>query len=256
MGRHRILILGGTTEARQLAARLAGRTDYDVLLSLAGRTAEPMTQPVPVRSGGFGGADGLAAFLTDNDFGLLIDATHPFATRISANAAGAARQTGIPAFALRRSAWERQPGDRWTSVSTMADAVSALGTASRNVFLAIGRQEAFLFEQAPQHHYLVRSVDPVTPQLDVPRVRYILAAGPFDPADERRLLVENRIAVIVAKNSGGNATYGKIAAARELGIDVVMVERQDSVDLPSVGTLADALDRIDHLLSPAMKRGV
>lgn len=239
-----------------MADRLKGRVDCDVLLSLAGRTAEPMAQPVPVRSGGFGGAEGLAHFLRSNNFDLLIDATHPFAARISANAAIAARQTGIAAFALRRPAWERQACDRWTSVSTMADAVRALGMTSRNVFLAIGRQEAFQFEQAPQHHYLVRSVDPVTPQLKLPQARYILAAGPFDRADERRLLEDNHIDVIVAKNSGGSAIYGKIAAARDLGIEVVMVERQEAADLQSVGTLADALDRIDHLLSPEMKRGV
>jgi precorrin-6A/cobalt-precorrin-6A reductase len=256
MGRHRILILGGTTEARQLADRLKGRIDCDVLLSLAGRTAEPMTQPVATRSGGFGGAEGLADFLRDNKFDLLIDATHPFAARISANAVNAAKLTGIAAFALRRPAWERQAGDRWTFVFTMADAVAALGTEPRNVFLAIGRQEAFHFEQAPQHHYLVRSVDPVTPPLDLPHVRYILACGPFDTADEYRLLQENRIDVVVAKNSGGAATYGKIVAARDLGIEVVMVERQKPADMPSVGTLAEALDRIDHWLSPEMKRGV
>lgn len=256
MGRHRILILGGTTEARQLADRLKGRPACDVLLSLAGRTAEPMAQPVPTRIGGFGGAEGLAAFLEAEEFDLLIDATHPFAVRISANAAIAARQTGISAFALRRPAWERQAGDRWTSVFTIAQAVAALGSEPKNVFLAIGRQEAFQFEQAPQHHYLVRSVDPVTPQLDVPHVRYILACGPFDKADENRLLRDNRIDLIVAKNSGGAATYGKIAAARDLGIDVIMVERQEPADMRSVGTLAEALDQIDHWLSPEIKRGV
>lgn len=239
-----------------MADRLKPRADCDVLLSLAGRTAEPMAQPVPTRSGGFGGAEGLAVFLRSNNFDLLIDATHPFAARISANAAIAARQTGIAAFALRRPAWERQAGDRWTSVFTMADAVTALGTVRRNVFLAIGRQEAFQFEQAPQHHYLVRSVDPVTPPLNLPHVRYILACGPFDTTDEDRLLQDNRIDVIVAKNSGGAATYGKIVAARDLGIDVVMVERQQPANMPSVGTLAEALDRIDHWLSPEMKRGV
>ncbi len=256
MSKHRILILGGTTEARQLAGKLEGRTDCEVLLSLAGRTAEPMAQPVPVRSGGFGGAEGLAQFLRDNRFDLMIDATHPFAARISANAALAARQTGIPAFALRRPKWERQAEDRWTCVSSMADAVAALGASPRNVFLAIGRQEAFHFEEAPQHRYLVRSVDPVTPQLDVPQASYILASGPFDIADERKLLQDNRIDVVVAKNSGGSATYGKIAAARDLGVEIVMVERQEPADMPSVGTLTEALDRIDHWLSPEMKRGV
>ena len=256
MGKHRILILGGTTEARQLATALAERTDCDGLLSLAGRTAEPMAQPVPTRSGGFGGSDGLADFLTAEKFDLLIDATHPFAARISHNAAIAAGQTGIPFFALRRSAWKREPGDRWTSVRSVMEAAEALGTAPKRVFLAIGRQEAFHFESAPQHGYLIRSVDPVTPQLGVPDARYILATGPFEEAAERELLIDNQIEIIVAKNSGGTATYGKISAARTLGIPVIMVERQQPDDTRTVETLKDALGLVDHLFSPEMKRGV
>ncbi|MCV9998319.1 cobalt-precorrin-6A reductase [Pararhizobium sp. YC-54] len=256
MGKHRILILGGTTEARQLAAALSVRADCDILLSLAGRTAEPMAQPVPTRSGGFGGSDGLADFLKGEDFDLLIDATHPFAARISRNAAIAASATVLPFFALRRPAWKQQPGDRWTSVRSVTDAAAALGTIPKRVFLAIGRQEAFHFESAPQHSYLIRSVDPVTPQLDVPHAHYILATGPFEETAERGLLIENRIDVIVAKNSGGTATYGKIAAARALSTEVIMVERQQPDDVRTVETVKDALGLVDHLFSPEMKRGV
>ena len=256
MGKHRILILGGTTEARQLAAALAERADCDSLLSLAGRTAEPMAQPVPTRSGGFGGSDGLADFLTAESFDLLIDATHPFAARISHNAAIAAGRTGIPFFSLRRAVWKPQPGDRWTSVRSVGDAVEALGTAAKRVFLAIGRQEVFHFESAPQHSYLIRSVDPVMPQLGVPHAQYILATGPFEETAERALLIANRIEVIVAKNSGGAATYGKITAARALGIPVIMVERQQPADVRTVETVKDALGLVDHLFSPEMKRGV
>lgn len=256
MGNHRILILGGTTEARQLAAALADRSDCDLLLSLAGRTAEPMAQPVPTRSGGFGGSDGLASFLKAEKFNLLIDATHPFAARISQNAAVAAKETGIPFFALRRPGWERQPGDRWTGVSSVVEAAGVLGETPRRVFLAIGRQEAFHFESAPQHHYLIRSVDPVTPPLGVPHARYLLATGPFRQEAERELLKNNGIEVIVAKNSGGSATYGKIAAARALGIEVIMVERQQPADVRTVGTVKEALGLVDHLFSPEMKRGV
>lgn len=256
MGKHRILILGGTTEARQLAAALALRPDCDILLSLAGRTAEPMAQPVPSRSGGFGGSDGLAGFLKSENFDLLIDATHPFAARISHNAAIAAGSIGIAFFALRRFAWQREPGDLWTCVRSIPEAVTALGAAPKRVFLAIGRQEVFHFEHAPQHQYLIRSVDPVLPQLGVPDARYILATGPFEQAAERALLTGNRIDVIVAKNSGGTATYGKIAAARALGIAVIMVERQQPDDVRTVETVKDALGLVDHLFSPAMKRGV
>jgi precorrin-6A/cobalt-precorrin-6A reductase len=255
MGKHRILILGGTAEARQLAAALALRPDCESLLSLAGRTAEPMAQPAPTRSGGFGGSGGLADFLKVENFDLLIDATHPFAARISHNATIAAQQTAIPFFALRRSAWKQEPGDHWTRVRSVTDAVEALGTTPKRVFLAIGRQEAFHFESAPQHSYLIRSVDPVTPRLDIPHAQYMLATGPFEETAERALLIENRIEVIVAKNSGGTATYGKVAAARALGIAVIMVERQQPADVRTVETVKDALGLVDHLFSP-MKRGV
>ncbi len=215
-----------------------------------------MAQPVPVRSGGFGGSEGLSNFLREENFELLIDATHPFAARISRNASVAAAETGISFFSLRRPAWKQEPGDRWTTVSSVAEAAGALGELPRRVFLAIGRQEAFHFESAPQHHYIIRSVDPVTPPLGVPDARYILATGPFEEPAERELLTENRIELIVAKNSGGTATYGKIAAARALGLEVIMVERQQPADVRTVGTVEEALGLVDHVFSPEMKRGV
>lgn len=256
---HRILILGGTTEARQLAGKLAARAS--VTLSLAGRTESPVAQGVPVRSGGFGGADGLAAYLGETGTDLLIDATHPYAARISANAAQAARVAGVPILALRRPGWEPVEGDRWTLVDTIDDAVQALGAAPRRVFLALGRQEVGGFDAAPQHHYLIRSVDPVEPKLAVPDATYLLARGPFREDDERALLETHRIEIVVSKNSGGAATYGKIAAARELGIEVVMVQRPDLPDVPSAETvevLAALVDQfgIDHFVGPAAERGV
>lgn len=256
MEKHRLLILGGTTEARGLATRLAEDPRFDTTLSLAGRTLDPRPQPVPVRTGGFGGAEGLAAHIKTEGVALLIDATHPFAARISQNAAEAARKTGVPALALRRPAWREEPGDRWTRVSSMAAAVEALGSEPRRVFLAIGRQEAYLFAARPEHAYLVRSVDPVTPPMAVPQATYILDCGPFDPERELQLLQDHRIDVIVAKNSGGSATYGKIAAARALDIPVVMVERSMPPGLAEAGTLEEALAFIDHAFAPAIKRGV
>ncbi|PYE24461.1 precorrin-6A reductase [Rhizobium sp. PP-CC-3A-592] len=238
-----------------LAAALA-KTTHHVVLSLAGRTSTPMAQPVPTRIGGFGGAEGLARTLRAEGFDLLIDATHPFATRISDNAAKAALETGIPAFALRRPPWECQPGDLCTCVKSMNAAVAALDGRPRRVLLAIGRQEAALFEAAPQHAYLVRSVDPVDPPLTLPDVRYILATGPFGETEEHALLLKHRIDCIVAKNSGGSATYGKIAAARALQIPVILVERSKDAALPTVGTVDEALARIDHVLAPGRKRGV
>ncbi|TPL52754.1 cobalt-precorrin-6A reductase [Mesorhizobium sp. B1-1-4] len=251
---HRILILGGTTEARQLAGKLAA--GHSVMLSLAGRTESPVAQGVPVRSGGFGGADGLAVYLKETSIELLIDATHPYAARISANAAQAARMAGVPIVALRRPGWEPVEGDRWTQVDTTGDAVQALGPAPRRVFLALGRQEVAAFEAAPQHHYLIRSVDPVEPKLAVPDATYLLARGPFREAEERTLLQRHGIDIVVSKDSGGTATYGKIAAARALGLDVVMVHRPALPEIPSAATVDQLADMVDHLVEPAAERGV
>ncbi|GLS31472.1 precorrin-6A/cobalt-precorrin-6A reductase [Mesorhizobium albiziae] len=253
----KILILGGTTEARLLAGRLAARGDLDITLSLAGRTVEPAEQPVPVRSGGFGGAPGLEQYLEDKKIDLLIDATHPYAAQISRNADTAARLAGLPAFALRRAPWQPVAGDRWRFVADPQEAVTALGSEPRRVFLALGRQEIGAFAEAPQHAYVIRSVDPIDPPLDVPDAEYILARGPFAEVEERRLLADRRIQVIVAKNSGGSATYGKIAAARELGINVILFQRPDVPDMPAVETVGEAVEMADHLLDSAVrKRGV
>jgi len=249
----RILILGGTADARQLAGKLAAR--HDVILSLAGRTENPVAQRVPVRVGGFGGAEGLVAYLTQNRIDLLVDATHPYAARISANAAAASRMANVPAIALRRPVWQQQPGDRWTPVDSAAEAVTALGSAPRKVFLALGRQELAPFEAAPHHAYLIRSVDPVEPPLAVPHATYILARGPFSETDDRALLETHGIDAIVSKNSGGPATYGKIAAARKLGIEVFLIRRPPLPDMPSGASVEEVLQLVDHALA-AEKRGV
>ncbi|NKK72020.1 cobalt-precorrin-6A reductase [Rhizobium leguminosarum bv. viciae] len=256
MGRPRILILGGTSEARLLAEALAARDDCDVLLSLAGRTEKPATQPVPVRIGGFGGAAALADFLKAGGYDLLIDATHPFAERISANAAFAAEITGIAAIALRRPEWQRVAGDRWREVRSIPEAIEALGPSPRHVFLATGRQGAHHAQAAPQHHYLVRSVDPIEPPLALDNVEYILERGPFTLEGECDLLRQHDIDAIVAKNSGGAATYAKIEAARLLGIEVMMVARAPASAVTTVDTVEAALAAIDHLFPPTMKRGV
>jgi precorrin-6A/cobalt-precorrin-6A reductase len=252
----RILILGGTTEARRLAERLADRADLAVTLSLAGRTMTPAPQPVPVRLGGFGGSQGLADHIAATRIDVLVDATHPYAATISANAARAAALAKVPLVALRRPAWVAVPGDRWTEVADTAGAVAALGRVPRHVFLALGRQEIAPFAAAPQHRYLVRSVDPVTPPLDVPHAVYVVARGPFADIDERSLLTRHRIDIIVAKNSGGSATYGKIAAARALGLAVVMLRRPALPQVAAIETVDDAVAAIGHALAPAAARGV
>jgi precorrin-6A/cobalt-precorrin-6A reductase len=246
----RILILGGTAEARQLAARLAARADLTVTLSLAGRTASPAAQPVPVRIGGFGGAQGLAEYLAAEQVDLLIDATHPYAATISANAARAAELANVPLLALRRPPWVQVAGDRWVEVAGVQGAVEALGTAPRRIFLTLGRNELAPFARAPQHHYLVRSVDPVDPPLPVPHASYVTGRGPFDEAHDRALLEERRIELVVAKNSGGTATYGKIAAARALGLSVVVLRRPALPQVPEVETVEAAVAWLDHAVTP------
>jgi precorrin-6A/cobalt-precorrin-6A reductase len=252
----RILILAGTSEARRLAEQLAGRSACHVTMSYAGRTARPAAVPGSIRTGGFGGPWGLAAFLRDEAIGVLIDATHPYAAGIAANAAQAAEVTGVRFLALRRPPWLRQPGDRWTEAADTPDAMRLLGNEPRRIFLAMGRKELTPFERAPQHSYLVRSVEPVNPPLALPHAEYITARGPFAEADERALLVTRNIEVIVAKNSGGDATYAKIAAARALRIDVVLLRRPVLPAAPAVETVEEAMDWIDHGAIPCAARGV
>jgi len=252
----RILILGGTTEARLLAGRLATRADLEVTLSLAGRTKSPAAQGVPVRSGGFGGAAGLADYVVKERIGALIDATHPYANVISANAAAAARQTHVPFVALRRAPWVAVAGDRWTEVSDVNAAVKALGQEPRRAFIALGRNELAPFVQAPQHFYLIRSVDPVDPPLALPHVTYVMGRGPFGEANDRALMTAHRIDAVVAKNSGGTATYGKITAARSLGIEVIILRRPPAPDAPAVETVEAAIAWLDHALTSATARGV
>jgi precorrin-6A/cobalt-precorrin-6A reductase len=251
-----VLSLGGTAEARALAAALAVLRGLSVTLSLAGRTAEPAPQPVPVRRGGFGGAEGLAQYLRQETVDLLIDATHPYAAAISSNAAEAARTAGVKLLALRRPAWKQVAGDNWIEVETIEEAVRAVGQAPRRVLLALGRKELRPFEAAPQHFYLVRSVDPVEPPLAVPHAAYIAARGPFSEAEDRALLEKHRIKIVIAKNSGGEATYGKIAASRALGIPVIMLRRPALPETDSVAAVDAALAWIDHALTRSTARGV
>jgi len=219
-----------------------------VTLSLAGRTQRPLAMPVPVRVGGFGGAEGLEAWLRDQRVAALLDATHPYAARISANAAMAARRAGVPLLVLARPAWEPGAGDDWRQVADVAAACAALGAAPRRVFLALGRQEVAGFAAAPQHRYLIRSVDPVTPPPPMPDVTCLTARGPFALENEERLLDAHRIEVIVCKNSGGTASRAKLLAARARRLPVLMLQRPPPPEAPSVASVAAALDWLVHAL--------
>ncbi len=253
-----ILILGGTSEARQLAGRLADRRDLKVTLSLAGRTAHPAAQPVPVRVGGFGGAEASrpisrrAHRRADRcDASLCRDDVRPMRPRPPARA-------NVPlAGACGGRPGPRLPGDRWIEVDDVDGAVAALGDRAAPRVPRHRPAGGRRFAAAPQHDYLVRSVDPVDPPLDVPHATYIVARGPFSEDDERALLQQHRIEFVVAKNSGGDATYGKIAAARALGIAVIMLRRPALPDVPAVETVEDAVAWLDHPLVPSVaERGV
>jgi precorrin-6A/cobalt-precorrin-6A reductase len=221
----KVLILGGTAEGRLLAERLAHDARFDSLLSYAGRTASLAPPDVPHRVGGFGGVAGLAEFLQRGGFAALMDLTHPFAARISANAVEAARIAGTPLVVLERATWQQLPADRWIEVADMAEAARALGSEPRRVFLTIGRLELQAFEAAPQHQYLIRAVDAFALPSALPRARLLSARGPFQVAGECALLEREGIELLVSKNSGTPATYAKIEAARLLRLPVVMVQR-------------------------------
>ena len=234
----RLLILGGTREARDLAALVAGLPDVEAILSLAGRTSMPLETALPTRMGGFGGVSGLIQFLVDNRISRVIDATHPFASQISENARQACATLGLPLLVLSRPTWRREEGDLWIEAADNASAARALGEAPRRVFLTIGRLGVAAFRAAPQHCYLVRSIEPPEPAELPPHAEVVLARGPFALEEEIALLRARRIDVVVSKNSGGPLTYAKIAAARTLGLPVVMVA-------PPTGARARPLESLD-----------
>ena len=242
--RPHVLLLGGTSEASALARLLAARPDIPAMVSLAGRTINPIEPPIAYRIGGFGGVEGLCAFLDKHAVTALVDATHPFAERMSANAVEAARRVGVPLLALRRPAWQAADGDRWSEVADAEAAVQALGAAPRRVFLTTGRLELPAFLAAPQHFYLVRSVDP--PEELPPRAKLILARGPFAETDEIGLMREEAVDIVVTKNSGGSATYGKIAAARRLSLPVILLRRPETAEVKTVATAQEALAWIER----------
>jgi precorrin-6A/cobalt-precorrin-6A reductase len=220
-----LLILGGTGEASGLAARLAGDPRFHPVLSLAGVTVNPRLPDIPWRSGGFGGVAGLTQYLAAQNIQALIVATHPFAVQMRANAAAAGRAMHIPLLFIERPPWQPQGDDNWQKVADMAQAAAALGETPRRVLLTIGRKDLAPFTAAPWHDYIIRSVDAPPPEVLPPRARIITARGPFTAAQDRQLLIEHRIKVIVTKNSGGTATESKLLAARALGLPVIMVAR-------------------------------
>ena len=246
-----VLLLGGTSGASELAQALY-QTGVRACFSYAGVTQQPLAQPLPTRSGGFGGPEGLAAFIRTQGISHVVDATHPFAAQMSRNACEACAATGTALLALERAPWQAQPGDSWTEVASMADAASALPEAATRVFLAVGRKQLDAFATKPQHHYLLRLVDaPLPGSLPLPRHTVVQGRGPFSLQDDLALLQQQGIAWLVAKNAGGPATRGKIDAARALGLPVVMVQRPVLPLRPRTESVAAVLHWLRHGALPS-----
>jgi precorrin-6A/cobalt-precorrin-6A reductase len=248
--RPRVLILGGTGEGAQLAARLSERVDLTVISSLAGRVSEPKLPKGQVRVGGFGGLDGLASYLVNEEIKVVVDATHPFAAKISQNAELACSRTVLPFIALLRPAWRKLAGDRWYEVPDFESAAEFVDKKMGRVFLSIGRQELGSFSECSNAWFLIRAIEEPTESLP-PHRRVLLRRGPFEFNEELQLLRDHSINCLVSKNSGGLATYTKIEAARSLDIPVVMIDRPIKHTVQAVETIEEAIAKLDYLIRSA-----
>ncbi|WP_425581995.1 cobalt-precorrin-6A reductase [Streptosporangium fragile] len=240
-----ILVLGGTDEARRLAAALVARPGTHVVSSLAGRVRDPKLPVGEVHEGGFGGPDGLAAWLAERRVDVVVDATHPFAARMTASAVEATGRTGLPLLILRRPGWRQGPGDDWRWVPSLAAAAELLPSLGERVFLTTGRRSLPVFAGLDGQWFLARSVDP--PEPPAPRrLEVLLSRGPFTVEGELALMREHRVEVLVTKDSGGEMTTAKLVAARELGLPVVIVRRPAlRAGVPAVVTVEAALAWLD-----------
>lgn len=247
MRRDRLLILGGTTESRRLAEALSRqKPELEVILSLAGRTRYPSRPPCALRVGGFGGVTGLERYLEAEAITAVVDATHPFARRMKANAARAAVRSGCPVVHLIRPPWQQAPQDRWTCVESLAEAfamVETLGLAEARLFLAIGRQEAEEAVRWPCAHLVIRSIEPLKPKSPPPPGTTIrtVEGFPGSEEDEAAMFRRERIDALITKNSGGEAGYGKLLAARALGLPVLIIDRPPEPAGTIVRSVEDAL---------------
>lgn len=247
----RVLLLGGTTEAGELAKilQIAG---IETVFSYAGRTNAPVAQPVPMRIGGFGGLAGLQEYLRRENISHVVDATHPFAAQMSLNAYRACDSLTVPLLRLERPAWTPQRRDDWVSVADIEAACDALPEAPTCVFLAIGRMHIDLFARRPQHHYLLRLVDAPAQPVGLPNHTLTIARGPFDVFADKRLLMDHNISHVVAKNAGGIGAVAKVEAARALGLRMIMIARPDLPDGPVANDIAAVMRWLDH----SAERGV
>lgn len=237
--------MGGTGNANALAAALV-RAKIDAIYSYAGRTQIPLPHALPTRVGGFGGAEGLAAFIRETSITHVVDATHPFAAEMSHNAAIACAAAGVPLLALERPPWTSTRGDHWIEVEDIAGAVAALPEAPARIFLAIGRQHIAPFAEKPQHVYTLRFVDAPVGALPLPNAEVIVSRGPFTCESDLALMRERGIAWLVARNAGGDGARAKIDAARALGLPVIMIARPQLAERPRVDSIDEVLAWLGH----------
>lgn len=228
-----------------MARTLAG-AGLEAVFSYAGVTRAPRTQPLPTRVGGFGGVEGLRRYLTSEGMTHVIDATHPFAAQISANAAVACTALGLPHCTLERPKWAQRPGEFWTTVPDIASAVEALPQAPARVFLAIGRQNLADFAVRPQHRYLLRLVDPPEGDLPLPNTDVVVARGPFTAEADTALMLARDTQIVVAKNSGGQGARAKLDAARALHLPVIMIDRPARSRRPVMHDVDEVMGWLAH----------
>ena len=224
---HKILIIGGTAEGFKIASFL-NENNYSSVLSLQGNTLQPRQVNYVTRSGGFGGIDGLKNYLNNNCVSVIIDASHPYSTQISNNVKLAARELKIKLFILHRPEWQKKYFDHWIHTNSFNNTRAIVETLPREsrLFLTIGKKYIPLFSDCKQW-LMIRTIDPYIAQPQGNR-KYITGRGPFHVSQELILLRENKITHLVSRNSGSIETYAKVEAARILGIEIIMIDRNEN----------------------------
>ncbi|WP_085587736.1 cobalt-precorrin-6A reductase [Thalassospira sp. MCCC 1A01428] len=242
-----VLVFGGTGDANRIASELLVRfgTHIRLQLSLAGRTSAPnLPDGIPVRIGGFGGPDGIIKSLKTDRIDLVIDATHPYATQISNHIAQACDSVSVPCIQYRRPPWVAQTGDNWVSVPDIPAAAAKLPTLGHRALIAIGRRNLHHFNELHDCWLLVRTIEAPNHPFNLANGEWLSARGPFSPERELELLERYEIDVVVTKNSGGDASEGKLIAARDLGLPVIMIDRPDLQDVDYAGSIEDVVLKV------------
>lgn len=249
MSERTIVILGGTAEARKLADTLVDtHADWRIITSLAGRTKNPKLPQGEVRDGGFGGADGLAAYLRETKADLLIDATHPYAAQITAHASEACKDANIPRLVLDRPAWTAEPGDRWVHVRSIGDAAREISRKSDACLITTGVNDLEVFSPILTTRLFVRLIEKPA-DMPLAGAEIVIGTPPYKKDEEITLMRLLGIDLLITKNAGGAATYAKIEAARALGIEVIMIDRPALPESDVVTSVEDALTRVADALA-------